>query len=212
MDINDFISSNVDNYDDIRDCTMTSNKNSSRMVSISSSKVSVDYATKIEQLNDDISEETVFKKLIDSLQLSYINEEEIQVSRVTDYENRACPQCDNSNVPALKSTLPQRVDDDVINTQLPYDPNTLMESKLWDRNFYPILLHRSLEYLAFDSENIKDLLNFIAKYVSNKQINLKRSNNIQDFKGMGKVIWNLISLVYQLNWDSLITDKNSYTL
>jgi len=74
------------------------------------------------------------------------------------------------------------------------------------------LLHRSLEYLASDSKNNKDSLNFIAKYVSNKQIDPKRSNNIQDFKGMGEVIWNLISLVYQLNWDSLITDKNSYTL
>ena len=74
------------------------------------------------------------------------------------------------------------------------------------------MLHRSLEYLASDSKNNKDSLNFIAKYVSNKQIDPKRSNNIQDFKGMGEVIWNLISLVYQLNWDSLITDKNSYTL
>jgi len=129
MDIDDFVSSNVDNYNNIRDCTMTSNKNSSRTVSISSSKASVDYATKIEQLND-ISEETVFKELIDSSQLSYVDEEEIQVSRITDHENRACPQCDNSNVPALKSTLPQHVDNNVINIQLPYDPNALIESKL----------------------------------------------------------------------------------
>ena len=129
MDIDDFVSSNVDNYDNIRDCTMTSNKNSSRTVSISSSKASVDYTTKIEQLND-ISEETVFKELIDSSQLSYVDEEEIQVSRITDHENRACPQCDNSNVPALKSTLPQHVDNNVINIQLPYDPNALIESKL----------------------------------------------------------------------------------
>ena len=29
---------------------------------------------------------------------------------------------------------------------------------------------------------------------------------------MGKSVWNLISSVYQSNWDSFIADKNSYTL
>jgi len=29
---------------------------------------------------------------------------------------------------------------------------------------------------------------------------------------MDEVVWNFISLVYQLNWDFLIADKNSYTL
>jgi len=29
---------------------------------------------------------------------------------------------------------------------------------------------------------------------------------------MGEAVWNLISSVYQSNWDSLIADKNSYTL
>ena len=48
MDINDFISNNVDNYDDVRDHTMTFNKNSSKTIFMSSSKASVDYATKME--------------------------------------------------------------------------------------------------------------------------------------------------------------------
>ena len=63
-----------------------------------------------------------------------------------------------------------------------------MELKLWDRNFHLILLYGSLEYLASDFKNIKDLLNFVVKYISNKQINSKRSNNIQDFKDMGETI------------------------
>ena len=63
-----------------------------------------------------------------------------------------------------------------------------MELKLWNRNFYLILLYGSLEYLASDFKNIKDLLNFVVKYISNKQINSKRSNNIQDFKDMGETI------------------------
>ena len=59
MDINDFISSNVDNCDDVRDHTMTFNKNSSKTIFMSSSKASVDYATKMEQFNN-ISKKTVF--------------------------------------------------------------------------------------------------------------------------------------------------------
>lgn len=76
----------------------------------------------------------------------------------------------------------------------------------------PPLLHGSLKHLASDTKNIKDSLNFVAKYICNKQIDPKKSNNIQDFKGMGEAVWNLISSVYQPNWDSLITGKNSYTL
>jgi len=55
-------------------------------------------------------------------------------------------------------------------------------------------------------------LNFIAKYISNKQIDPAKSNNIEDFKDIGEVVWNLISSVYQSKWDSLIADKNSNTL
>ena len=111
------------------------------------------------------------------------------------------------------SKLP-RVDnnDNIINIQLLYDPNSSTELNLWDGSFYSISLHRFLEYLASDSKNIMDSLNFIAKYISNKQIDLAKSNNIKDFKGIGKTIWNLISFVYQFKWNSLITDKNSNTL
>ena len=65
MDIDDFVSSNVDNYDEVRGRTMTSNKNPSKTVSMTSSEASVDYATKMERLND-VSEETAHKEPIDS--------------------------------------------------------------------------------------------------------------------------------------------------
>jgi len=129
MEIDDFINSNVDNYDNVRGYTMTSNKNSSRTVFISLSKALVDYSTGMEQLNN-ISEETIFKELVDSLQLSYVDKEDIQISKATNHENRTCPQHDNTNIPTLKSTPPQCVDDDVINIQLPYNPNIPMELKL----------------------------------------------------------------------------------
>ena len=70
MDINDFVSRNVDNYDDIRGCTMTSNKTTFKTVSMFLSKVLVDYTTRMEWLNN-ISDEDNIRDPIDSLQLSY---------------------------------------------------------------------------------------------------------------------------------------------
>ena len=71
-----------------------------------------------------------------------------------------------------------------------------MELKLWDGNFHPISLHRSIKYLALDSKNIKNSLNFIVKYITNKQVNPVKPNDLEDFNGIGKVIWNFISSVY----------------
>jgi len=69
-----------------------------------------------------------------------------------------------------------------------------------------------MKHLVLDSKNIKDSLNFIAKYISNKQVNFSKSNNLEDFHGIGKAIWNFISFIYQAKWDSLYTDKYSNTL
>jgi len=123
------------------------------------------------------------------------------------------PTSSSSYVPIKHPTSDSpHVDDLVINIQLPYDPNAPIEPKLWDGNFHPISLHRSIEYLVSDSKNIKDSLNFIAKYITNKQVNPAKSNNLEDFNGIGKAIWNFISSVYQSKWNLLIADKNSNTL
>jgi len=158
---------------------------------------SVDYATRMERLND-ISDEVETRDPIDSSQLSYAELKETQVNRATDHENRACSQWGIENTPALNSTPLQHVGDDVIHIQLLYDPNAPTEPELWDGSFHPISLHGSLEHLASDAMNIKDSLNSVARYISNKQIDPKWSNNIQDFKGVGEVVWNLTS-VYQSN-------------
>lgn len=121
-------------------------------------------------------------------------------------------ECSTSSPPhALieHSTLcSPHADDTVINIQLLYDPNAPMESNLQPGNFHPILLYSSIEYLASDSKNIKNLLNFMAKYINNKQVDPARANNLKDFNGIRKAIWNLISSVYQSKWDLLIADKN----
>ena len=103
-------------------------------------------------------------------------------------------------------------DDTVINIQLLYDPNTSMKPELWDGNFHPISLHGSIEHIVLDSKNIRDSLNFMAKYISNKQVDSSKLNDLKNFNGIGKAIWNFISLVYQANWDSLYADKQSNSL
>ena len=83
IDINDFVGSNADNYNDVRSHTITSNKSSSRTVLIFSSETLVDYTTKMEHLNNfPKNEET--KESIDSSQLLYImpGEHGNQVSKV----------------------------------------------------------------------------------------------------------------------------------
>jgi len=87
-----------------------------------------------------------------------------------------------------------------------------MEPELWDGNFHPISLHGFMKHLALDSKNIKNSLNFMAKYISNKQINFSKLNDIEDFHGISEAIWNFISSIYQANWDLLNADKYANTL
>ena len=52
----------------------------------------------------------------------------------------------------------------------------------------------------------------MVKYISNKKVNPKSSNNLKDFNRIGDGIWNLLSSVYQSSWDSLHTDNWSKSL
>ena len=61
-------------------------------------------------------------------------------------------------------------------------------------------------------KNIRDSLNHMAKYISNKQINLKKSNDIDNLKGINEIVWNLIASVYQLGLDSLYADNHLNSL
>jgi len=92
-----------------------------------------------------------------------------------------------NEAPALNISNPPRIDDDdVINIQLPYDPDRPTELDLWDSNFHSISLHSFLEHLPSDSNNIKKSLVRMAKYIENKKIEPFQANEINDFKGIGK--------------------------
>ena len=103
-------------------------------------------------------------------------------------------------------------EESIINIQLLYNSQVPMEPDLWSRSFHPISLHSSIEHFALDLKSIKDSLNFMAKYIANKQINSKEVNNLKDFNGMGDTIWNFILLVYEAKWDALHMDNNTNTL
>jgi len=97
----------------------------------------------------------------------------------------------------------------IINIQLSYNPNQATKQDLWDRTFYSISLYNFLEYLSSDSKNIKELLYQIAKYIENKKIDVNKSNDIPDLKGIDKTTWNFLFAIYNSGWDSLIADKDN---
>ena len=52
----------------------------------------------------------------------------------------------------------------------------------------------------------------MAKYISNKQVNSAKANELDDFKSIGETVWNFISSVYNANWNALVIDDNSTLL
>jgi len=88
-------------------------------------------------------------------------------------------------------------EESVINVQLPYDLNAPMESELWSGLFHSISLHGSIEQITSDTKNIKVTLDFMVKYIANKQVNSSHTNDLKEFDSMGDVIWKFISSVYE---------------
>ena len=100
----------------------------------------------------------------------------------------------------------------IINVQLSYDPNASTEPELWSGLFHPISLHESIEQIILDAKNIKVTLDFMVKYITNKQVNSSHANDLKKFDSMGDAIWKFISSVYETKWDSLYTDNKTNTL
>ena len=69
-----------------------------------------------------------------------------------------------------------------------------------------------MEQIASDTKSIKDLLNFMARYINNKKINPSKTNDLLDFNGIRDSICNSISAVYPANWDVFYTNNKSTTL
>jgi len=209
---------------DVRGRSPHSHKNQSRDSSMSSMVSSTIYHERMELNNSmDIDSDPP----VETPALSYEDKRDkaIRLSKAAETTNNTRLQNGNNeasntmtnqgnHVPAGNSQAqPPRVDNnDVINIQLPYDPNAPTEPDLWSGSFHPVSLHSSIEHFASDSKNIKASLNFMAKYIQGKHINNDKANNLSDFNGMGDAIWNFISSAYEAKWDALHTDQNTNTL
>jgi len=221
-----FAGPSPNNFDEVRGRFLLTKGNISRDSSMSSTKSSIAYHKKMECNNI-----MVVDNKIDNISstLSYKTDQEkaLQVSKAA--EQQVNTRFKHGNLVSSESTLQcilnkqqhsnptcgqatQNNDEAVINIQLPYDLHVPMEPELWDGNFHPISLYRSIEHIVLDTKNIKDTLKFMARYISNKQVDSSKPNNLKDFNSIGKAIWNFISLVYQAIWDFLYTDKQSNSL
>jgi len=188
----------------------SSSAKSSRESSLASSGCSTPYHERMEiNIIPGIEESNT-----ESRKLSYKTEQEkeIRVSIAANQQaNQQAPMRPPGGNNEVTPTHGQH-EEDVINVQIPYDINAPTEPELWSGLFHPISLHGSIEYFASDSRNIKVTLNFLAKYIQNKQVNGNMANDLGDFDGMGDAIWNFISSVYGAKWDVLYTDNKTNTL
>ena len=193
MDIFAGFSSN--NYNKLRGRTLSTKEQTSRDSLMSLTKSSIAYYEKME-CNNAMNIDIDINNNSPALSYETSQEKAIRVSKAANTQTNMMSQYSNPNVSNLNlqhvldnqmapnptgvQTM-HHADDTVINIQLPYDPSAHTEPKLWDGSFHPILLHGSMEHLALDSKNIKDSLNFITKYISNKQVDSLKSNNLEDF-------------------------------
>ena len=147
---------------------------------------------------------------IGSPELSYETEQDkaLRLGKATDLDNNTR----HTGVTNEATPTNDNHEDDIINVQLPYDPQAPTELELWSGSFHPISLHSSIEHLASDAKTVKVTLNFLAKYIQGKQVDGNKVNDIEDFDGMGDSIWNFISAVYASKWDALYTDKKTNNL
>ena len=116
----------------------------------------------------------------------------------------------SKHVPHAKTL--QDDNNNVINIQLPYDLNSPTKPDLWSSSFHPISLHGFIKQITSNFKSIRDSLNFMARYITNKKVKSSNTNDLLDFDSMGDSIWNFISSVYQSNWDLFYTDNKSITL
>ena len=155
-------------------------------------------------------ETTIGENSKEYLELSYKTEQEkaLRIGKATINQDNTRPLAINNEANPTHGIH----EDDVINIQLPYDPQAPTEPELWSGSFHPISLHGSIEHFALDAKNIKVSLNFLAKYIQGKQVNGNKVNDLDNFDGMGDAIWNFISSVYASKWDVLFTDQKSNSL
>jgi len=161
-----------------------------------------------DRMGDDMDCNSTVVNSAPELSYKMVQEKVLHIRKAADQQKPIRPMGGNSEAtPTCASN-----EESVINIQLPYNLNAPMEPELWSGLFHPISLHGSIEQITLDAKNIKVTLDFIAKYIANKQVNSSHANDLKEFDGVGDAIWKFISSVYEAKWDSLYTDNKTNTL
>ena len=205
-----------DNYDEVRDRTLSQKLNISRDTSRSSIISAKPYHKRMTRNNDlDVDDDDNNKDTSPELSYETSQEKVICLSMVAekqadtlslkgnltnDSRSQRVPDKHPTSTPTWGS--PAQNDESIfINIPLPYNPNAPTDPEIWGGNFHPISLHGLIEHIGSDAKNIKDSLKFMAKYITNKQIDSSRANELDDFKGVREAVWSFISSIYDANWD-----------
>jgi len=143
------------------------------------------------------------------LELSYKTEQEkvLWVGMAANYQETTRPLNVHNEAPLTHT--PTRMISSTSNFHTTFRP---LPNQNYGAVLSTISLHSSIEHFASDSKNIKVTLNFLAKYIQNKQINGSKGNDLNDFNSIEDTIWNFISAVYVARWDILYTDQKTNTL
>ena len=217
----------LDNYDEMRGRLPSHYSSILRDTSIFSTRSSVTYHNRMKQNNgiivnkdlpnNDTSPELSYKTTQEkALHLSKATENQLSMRPMHANLTPNTPlQCDSGNHPnmlPLQGMTVQNEESTFINILLSYDLNTPTNPKIWDGRFHLIFFHGSIKHIVLDAKSIKESLKFIAKYISNKQVESSKVNDLDNFNSISNAVWNFISSVYDTNWDALFTDNKSNTL
>jgi len=92
-----------------------------------------------------------------------------------------------------------------------YQANQSVDPMLWDGNFSSIFLFGTVKVLEGDAKNIACSLQRITTFIKQRSLGEKDSLDIPQISNFGFAAWDLISAIYNSEWNKLMADNNSRT-
>jgi len=206
IDLKDNIFNISNTFEERRSHSLLFSMHKPRSSSISSSKYSEDYHVHVKRDSNKMDKDESIS-FIGSIKVEYMSQggQNVQVSKATNITNNMVQHVPSED-PALNSTS----SNNVFNINLNYDIDQALDPEEWNSNFHTISLYGTIKHLASDIKNIKDSLQRMGKYIRGKSID-SNPNNIKNLKGVGKVVWEFLSSIYNSHWDGLYVDDTNTT-
>jgi len=207
--VNPIIFNNSNENNKVKGQSIAYSMLSSRFSSSFSDKSVEKYAARVQRESNSMDQDNPAVPT-DSPQIEYEppKEKDARVSKAADSNSNMRKQYSQSIALALNNSTAED-NGNIFNVQLNYDVNQALDLESWDGDFKTISLHGSIEHLASDIKNIKDLLLRMQNYILSKSIEGDKANNIKNLKEVSKVAWGFISVFYESYWDSLMVDSTN---